>query len=166
MLKKLIILLFVVAPIGAFAQNKLGYINSEETIMQMPELKDIESKLAGKNEEIKKNIASMEAEYNARVKEFQETNTDSLTQSTILDRQKQLEQIQERYENYVQNSNKEFGELRQQLLTPLQQKFQKALKEVGDEQGFTYIMEAGALPYVSTTAIDAAPFVKAKLGIK
>jgi len=165
MLKKLIILLLMAAPLSVFAQNKFGYINSEETIMQMPELKEVESKLATKQEEIKKNVAAMEAEYKKKVEEFQ-SSSDSLTQSVILDRQRQIEQIQERYEVYLQNSNKEFTELRQQLFAPIQQKFQKALKEVGDEQGFTYVIEAATLLYVSPSAINAASFVKTKLGIQ
>jgi len=165
MLKKLIILLFVVAPLGAIAQNKFAYINSEETIMLMPELKDVESKLATKQEEIKKNVEAMQKEYETKIAEFQNSK-DSLTQSVIMDRQKQIEQIEERYQTYLQNSNTELGELRQQLFAPIQQKFQKALKDVGDEQGYTYIIEAAIAPYINPSAVNAAPLVRAKLGIK
>ena len=165
MLKKLIILLFVIAPLSAIAQNKLAYINTEETIMQMPELKDVESKLAAKQEEIKKNVESMRKEYEDMLEKFK-ASQDSLTQSVLMDRQKQIEQIEERYQTYLENSNNELGQLRQQLFAPIQQKFQKALKEVGDEQGYTFILEAAIAPYISPSAVNAAPFVKTKLGIK
>lgn len=165
MLKKLIILLIVIAPISLSAQEKIAYIITNEVFTQMPELKDVETKLASKQEEIKKNIAAMEAEYNKKIEEFQNSK-DSITQSLAMDRQKQLEQIQERYETYLQNSSKELEELRNQLLAPLQQKFQKAVQDVGAENGYTYIIDAAAIMYVNPSATNAGALVKAKLGIQ
>jgi len=59
-------------------------------------------------------------------------------------------------------------ELRQKLLAPVQQKIVNAIKSVGDEKGYTYVFDlaAGNLVYVSTTAEDATPLVKTKLGIQ
>ncbi|MFR9165773.1 MAG: OmpH family outer membrane protein [Dysgonomonas sp.] len=165
MLKKLIILLLVAAPFGAFAQDKIAYINTDEVFAQLPELKDVESKLAAKQEEIKKNAAAMEAEYQNKLDEWSKDTT-TVTESIALDRQKQLQQIQERYETYLQNSNKEMTDLRQQLLAPLQQKFQKAVQDVGSELGYTYIIEGGVMLYTSPSAANVNNQVKAKLGIK
>ena len=165
MLKKLIILFFVVAPLGAYAQEKIAYINTQEVFMLMPELKAVETQLATKQEEIKKTLASMQAEYDNKLKEFQASSTEP-SESVLMDRQKQVQDIQTRYETYLETSDKEFQELRQKLLAPIQQKLQKAVQEVGAEQGYTYILEEGAAPYVSPKATDAAKFVKTKLGIQ
>jgi len=166
MLKKLVILLFVIAPVGAFAQElKLAYINTSQVFALMPEVKDADAKLAAKQEQIKKDLAAIEAEYNKKVEEFKASTVEP-TPAVTADRQKQLEQLQERFQSYSQTSDAEFQQLRQNLLTPVQQKLQQAIKTVGDEQGYTYILEVGAVPYISTKAVDAAPFVKTKLGIK
>lgn len=165
MLKKLIILFLIVAPIGAYAQDKLAYISTEEVFSQMPELKDVESKLSTKQEEIKKVMAEMQTEYETKAKAFQESK-EELTESILMDRQKQLKDIEDRFQTFAETSDKEFSELRQQLLAPIQQKLQKAVQDVGAEQGYTYIMERGALPYVSPNAVDAGKLVKVKLGIK
>jgi len=164
MLKKLIILLLIVAPLGVYAQDKLAYINTQEVFALMPELKEVESKLATKQEEIRKVLAEIEAEYQALQEKFR-TSSEELSEAVLLDRQKQLQDIQERFETYAQTSDKEFSDMRQQLLTPLQQKMQKAIQEVGAENGFTYIIELGVIPYVSTSAVDAGKLVKTKLGI-
>lgn len=163
MLKKLIILFLIMAPMGVFAQEKFAYINTQEVFAQIPDLKDVESKLATKQEEIKKVAGEFETEFQTKIKEFAGASgtADNLTE----DQQKQLQDIQQRYETYLQTSEKEFGELRQQLLTPLQQRMQKAIQEVGSENGFTYIFELGVIPYTSTSAVDAGKLVKAKLGI-
>ncbi|MFT4070825.1 MAG: OmpH family outer membrane protein [Dysgonamonadaceae bacterium] len=166
MLKKLFILFFAIAPLCAFAQEmKVAYINTNEIFSAMPELKDVETKMTAKQEEIKKALADIEAEYNKKVEEFKASKVE-ITPALTTDRQKQLEQLQDRYQAYAQTSDTEFQQLRQSLLAPVQQKLQTAIKAVGDEQGFTYILEVGALPYVSTKAVNAGPLVKAKLGIK
>lgn len=165
MLKKLIILLFIVAPLSVFAQDKIAYINTQEVFAQLPELKDVESKFATKQEEIKKNLAAMEAEYQSKLEAFSKDTTE-LTESIVADRQKQLQQIQERYETYAQNSSKELQDYQQQLLSPLQQKLQKAIQKVGADKGYTYIIEAGVLLYTGTSAVNIGDVVKAELGIK
>ncbi len=166
MLKKLVILLFAIAPLGAFAQDvKIAYINTSQVFSMMPEVKDADAKLAAKQEEIKKALAAIEGEYNKKVEEFK-TSTTQPTQVVAADRQKQLEQIQERYQQYAQSSDGEIQQLRQTLLTPVQQKLQQAIKAVGDEQGYAFILEASTLPYTGAKAVDVTPMVKTKLGIK
>ena len=67
MLKKLFLLLLIVAPVSIFAQDKLAFINAEEVFSKMPELKEVESKLATKSETIRKNLTALEKEYNDKV---------------------------------------------------------------------------------------------------
>ncbi len=165
MFKKLLVLFLIVAPIGVYAQEKLAYINTQEVFSQMPEIKTVETKLATKQEDIKKNLAGIQAEYDKKLEEFKADAT-TPTEAILTDRQKQVQQIQERYETYLENSDKEFQTLRQQELAPLQQKMQAAIKTVGEKNGYTYILEVGAVPYISTSAVDAGKFVKAELGIK
>ncbi|NDV94679.1 OmpH family outer membrane protein [Dysgonomonas sp. 521] len=166
MLKKLFLLLLVVAPLAMFAQDKFAYVNAEEVFSKMPELKDVESKLATKSESIRKNAAAIEEEYNNKVKAFQNTPTDSLTEAIVVDRQKQLEDLQTRYQTFLQTSQQEYEKEQQTLITPLQEKLRKAINDVGSENSYTYILNAGALLYVNpSSAVDAGPKVKAKLGI-
>ena len=167
MLKKLIILLFAIAPLALVAQeSKIAYINSQELFGMMPELASIETQLNTKQEQIKKNAAALEAEYNTKIEEFQKS-TDDVTESIIIDRQKQIQQIEERYQAFMQNSQKEVQDLQQKLLAPVQEKLQKAIRAVGEESGYIYILDlaTGSVAYHSPSAIDASPLVKAKLGI-
>ncbi len=167
MLKKLIILLFAIAPLAIMAQEtKIAYINSQEIFGLMPELSTVETELNTKQEQVKKNAAALENEYNNKMEEFK-NSTDDVTEALLMDRQKQIQQIEERYQAFMQNSQKEVQDLQQKLLAPIQDKLQKAIKAVGEEKGFTYIFDlaSGSVAYHSTTAIDANPLVKAKLGI-
>lgn len=166
MLKKLVILLFAIAPLGAFAQEmKIAYINTNQVFSLMPEVKDADTKLTAKQTEIKTSLQSIQDEYNKKVEEFK-ASTAEVTAAVAADRKKQLEQLEERYQNFLQSSDTELQQLRQSLLAPVQQKLQTAIKAVGDEQGYAYILEASALPYIGAKAIDLTEPVKAKLGIK
>ncbi len=167
MLKKLIILFFAIAPLALVAQeSNIAYINSQELFGQMPELSGIETQLNTKQEQVKKNAAALEAEYNNKIQEFQ-NSTDEVTESILMDRQKQIQQIEERYQSFMENSQKEIQDLQQRLVAPVQEKLQKAIQSVGEEKGFTFILDlaSGSVAYHSPTATDANPLVKAKLGI-
>ncbi|MFC4672958.1 OmpH/Skp family outer membrane protein [Dysgonomonas termitidis] len=164
MFKKLILLLIVIAPMSMFAQDKIAYINANEIFSKMPELKDVETKLAAKSETIKKNAAAIEAEYTKKVEEFQKDTT-NLTESVLLDRQTQLDGLRDRYQNFIQTSQAEFEKEQQTLITPIQQKMRQAIKDVGDENNYSYILDAATLLHIGSHATDASKMVKTKLGI-
>lgn len=168
MTKKLIILLLAITPIAAIAQNaKLAHINTQEIFSQMPELSGIETQLNNQQEEISKNGQAIIDEFNKKSEEFQKLAATS-SDAVKADHQKQLEQINERYQMFLQNSQRTMEELRQKLLAPVQQKIAEAIKAVGDEKGYTYVFDlaSGSIVYNNPAAEDATPLVKAKLGIK
>lgn len=165
MVKKLFLFLLLAAPLSIVAQDKLAYINAEEVFFKMPEMKDVETKLAAKRETILTTQKSLEDEYQKKVEEFQKTPTETLSESVLMTRQKDLEDMQQRYQVFMQQSAQEFEREQQQLIAPLRDKFAKIVKEVGDENGYTYILNSGALIHIGSNAVDASPKVKAKLGI-
>jgi len=164
MFKKLILLLFIVAPISIFAQDKIAYINSQEIFSKMPELKDVETQLATERQTITTRRDAILKEYNDLVEKLQKDTT-ALSESILLDRQNQVASLEKRYQDYMQTSAAEFEKKQQTLLEPLEQKMRKAIKDVGDENSYLYILDSGSLLYVGNTAIDANKFVKTKLGI-
>lgn len=165
MLKKVLLLLLVVAPISIFAQEKIAYINAQEIFTQMPEFAGVQAKLKAKSDSMEKNAAAIESEYAALVKKFSDS-TEEPTASVVADRQKQLEQLQERYQNFVQTSQAEMERAQQDEFAPLKEKMTKAIKEVGDENNYTYVADAAMFLHIGSHATDANKQVKAKLGIK
>jgi len=169
MLKKLLIFFIALAPIAAVAQNaKLAYLNSQEIFSAMPELAGIETQLSTKQEEISKNGQALVDEFNKKSEEFEKATTTSATVKQ--DQQKQLAQINERYQVYIQNSQQEMQQLQQQLLEPLNKKIADAIKAIGDENSYTFVFDVSTqqspIVYVSPTAVNITPLVKTKLGIQ
>lgn len=169
MLKKLLILFIAVAPLAAMAQEvKIATINVQEIFAAMPEISGIETQLAAKQEEIRKNIQALEEEYSKKLEEF-EANP-AASDAVRQDQQKQIAQLGERYQVYMQNGQQEFEQLRQQLLEPVNRKIFEAINAVGSENNYTFVYDISSMQspivYFSPSAVDATPQVKTKLGIK
>ncbi|MDR2815863.1 MAG: OmpH family outer membrane protein [Proteiniphilum sp.] len=168
MLKKLLILFIALAPLAAMAQEvKVATINVQAVFAAMPELSGIETQLNAKGEEIRKNIQALEDEFNKKREEFEKNpaTSDAVKQ----DQQKQMVQIQERYQTYMQNSQQEMGQLQQQLIEPVNKKIMDAIKAVGDENKYIFVYdissEQSPFTYITPSAVDITQQVKTKLGI-
>lgn len=164
MLKKLFLLLIVIAPLSMFAQDKFAHVNYQEIFSKMPEIAGVQAKLKAKEEAIKKNAAAIEDEYTKKVQEYGALTAETAP-SVRGDLEKQIQQLQERFENFRQTSQLDLQQEQQGLVTPLHTKLQNAIKEVGDEHSYTYILDSSSLLYVNPSAVDANKLVKTKLGI-
>ncbi|MFV0535968.1 MAG: OmpH family outer membrane protein, partial [Dysgonomonas sp.] len=73
--------------------------------------------------------------------------------------------LHSRYQTFVQSSQQELEKEQQTLLAPLQQKMMKAIKDVGDENGYSLILNSNAILHVGADVKTANDQVKTKLGI-
>lgn len=82
-----------------------------------------------------------------------------------------MQEIQDRaakIEQFRQTASQDLQRQQEQLLAPIQAKFNDAVKAVGQEGNFTFIfpMEGGLILYQGADVVDVTSLVKAKLGIK
>ena len=166
-MKKLIgfALLMMILPLGAIAQEvKIAFVKTQEVFMAMPEVNEMEKKMADLNEKYRVELKRMQDEYQKKYSDFI-AQQDSLTENIKLRRMQEIQDIQTRMDNVVQLGQQDVQKQQQELLTPIQQKLQDAIKAVGDEKGYTFIIDPAALLYTAPNAVDATPFVRAKLGL-
>lgn len=165
-MKKLIALLLMIIPMSVVAQEvKIAFVNTQEVFMAMPEVSDMEKKMADLQESYKKELAQMEEEYKKKYSDFI-AQQDSLTENIKIRRMQEVQDMQQRMDNLVQVAQQDVAKQQQDLVKPIQEKIQTAIKAVGDEKGYTYILTPEILLYSGSTAVDATPFVKAKLGLQ
>lgn len=164
-MKKLIVLLLMILPLGAFAQEvKIAFVNTQEVFMAMPEVSAMEKQMADLNEKYKLELKQMQDEYQKKYSDFI-AQQDSLTENIKLRRMQEIQDIQGRMDNFMQVAQQDVQKKQQELLQPVQEKLQKAITSVGQEKGYTYIIDPAALLFTGNNAIDATPFVRAKLGL-
>lgn len=165
-MKNLIIFLLTMLPLGIFAQeSKIALVNTQDVIQAMPEFADMQKKMTDMENEYKKEMQVMQDEYNKKYSDFI-AQQDSLTENIKMRRMQDLEDMQQRTQNFIQISRQDFEKKNQELFLPIQEKLKNAIKAVGDEKGYIYILDPQIVLYTGSGAVDATPFVKAKLGIK
>lgn len=165
-MKKLALIIAAIVPMMAFAQEiKIGYVNTNEVMMLMPEISDIEKQMADFNEQNGKYLQDMQTEFQAKYKAY-EAEKATLSEAIRTAREEELYSMQERIQNTYQTLQQESQTKQQDLLKPIQEKLLKAIETVGQKNNFFLILESQAgLLYKSPKTVDATPLVKKELGI-
>ena len=130
----------------------------------MPEFATMQKQMADMEAKYKNEMQVMQDEYNKKYTDFV-AQQDSLTENIKMRRMQELQDMEQRTQNFIQISQQDFQKKQGELFTPIQDKLKNAIKAVGDEKGYTYILDPQIVLYQGNTAVDATQFVKAKLGI-
>ena len=165
------VLMVVIAFAGknAMAQNfKFGHINSDELIQTMPEYDSATVKLEKFRKELVNALELMGVELNNKNEAYQK---DSKNLSDIVKQTKEQELVdmQKRIQDFQNNAQTQLQNKQTEVFQPIYAKVDKAIKDVGKENGFLYVFDIakGALLYYDETkSINVMPLVKTKLGLK
>ena len=163
-MKKIIIAMMLVLPMLASAQ-KFGYINQQEFFAQMPEMAQVKLKMDTINAQYESQLASMNEEIQKKYQDYQAqeaTMADAIKQI----RQQELQEMQQRIQLFYQTAEQDIQKKQQELLAPVHEKMTKAIKAVGEREGYTYIFDSAAMVHIGADATDLMPAVKKELGIK
>ena len=163
-MKKIIIAMMLALPMLASAQ-KFGHINTQELFTQMPEVNQIKLKMDTINSQYENQLAMMQEEIQKKMQDYQAqeaTMADAVKQI----RQQELQEMNQRIQLFYQTAEQDIQKKQQELLAPVHEKMVKAIKVVGDREGYTYIFDSAAMQYIADGANDVMPAVKKELGIK
>lgn len=152
----------------ANAQQKFGYINSQELLAAMPETDSVQSKMQDLSKELESQFTAMRTEMTTKAQELQ-NNLSTLSETVRKQKEKDLFDLQTRIEEFQQSANQELQTKNMELLRPVMEKAQAAITKVAKEQGLTAVFDlaAGALTYYNEAQmVNLLPLVKQSLGIK
>ena len=163
-MKKIIITIMLALPMLASAQ-KFGHINTQELFAQMPEVAQVKLKMDTINAQYESQLTSMQEEFQKKLQDYQSqeaTMADAVKQI----RQQELQEMQQHIQLFYQTAEQDIQKKQQELLAPVHEKMSKAIKAVGEREGYTYIFDSAAMVHIGNDATDATPAVKKELGIK
>ena len=163
-MKKLIIAVLLALPIIASAQ-KFGHINTQELFAEMPEVAQVKLKMDTIQSQYENQLASMNEEFQKKVQDYQ-TQEATMAEAIKQIRQQELQEMQQRIQLFYQTAEQDIQKKQQELLAPVHEKMTKAIKTVGEREGYTYIFDSAAMVHMGADAVDATPAVKKELGIK
>jgi len=153
--------------IPAIAQTnaKFGYIDSNELIELMPSKDTVEAKLIDYQKSLERQIENMILEYQNKVQEYQ-ANLATMSDIIRQTKEKEITDLEQRIQAFQQNAELDFQNKQAELYNPLIEKAKTAISQVAEENGYTYIFDAGVgiLLYFEK-GDNILPLVRAKLGI-
>ena len=162
-------ILFALVGQSAMAQNlKFGHISSDELIQAMPEYDSATVKLENFRKELVNALELMSVELNNKNEAY---NKESKNLSDIVKQAKENElmDINRRIQEFQNNAQQQLQNKQAELFQPVMAKVDKAIKDVGKENGFVYVFDVakGSLLYFDETkSTNVMAFAKTKLGLK
>lgn len=168
-MKKLIICAFCAffGLTAAQAQAKFGHVNSQEIIQAMPEFNAARTEIENLTKQYDADLQQMQEELQKKGEAFEKEQA-TLPENIKQRRQQELQDLYQRIQQTYQDNQQALAKAQQDKMQVITTKVLDAVKTIGQEGGFVYIMETGAgIPYISTTlSTDVTAQVKAKLGLK
>ncbi len=171
-MKRSIVILMIVALAGmgftVQAQNlKFGHINSQELLKAMPENDSAQAQLQRFAQQLQDQMDELQVEFNKKLQDYQ-SQQDQLTDLIRKTKEQELANLQKNIQDFQTAAQQEMQKKQQELLQPIIDKANNAIKEVARENGFIYIFDTagGLILYYSEKSVDILPMVKKKLGIE
>ena len=155
--------LLSILTLSTIAQNKFGYIDSQELLMLMPERKKAETDVQSFAKSLENQLGSMTAEYQQSVQDYQ-ANEATYTDLIKEDKVAEITSLEQRIQAFQQNAQQSLQAKEQELLEPILAKARKAIEDVATEGNYTYIFDKsiGSILYAKDSE-NVINLVKKKL---
>lgn len=167
-MKKIIIALLLALPFTAMAADlKIGVFNSQEVITIMPEYNAAMSELENMNLKFQTEGKKLQEELEKKYQEYTST-AETLEPAIRQYKETELARLQQSIQEFATSAENNIKKKQQELMMPIITKINQAIKKVGDENGYTYIIDnaANIIPYVSPNAENVLPLIKKALNIQ
>ncbi len=159
------ILFLVIAAAGASAQTlKFGHVDLQALIQVMPDRAKAETEFNKFQTDLEDIFGEMQKDYQTKLAELEQMG-DSVSEIKRNAKISELQDMQQRIQNYQQNANAQLQQKNTEIMKPIYDKAQAAIGEVAKEKGLIYVFEVNSVLYKSTESVDLLPLVKTKLGI-
>ena len=157
--------LLSVLTLTSIAQNKFGYIDSQELLMLMPERKTAEAEVQDFAKSLEAQLGAMTAEYQQGVQEYQ-ANEATYTDLVKQDKVAEITSLEQRIQAFQKNAQQSLQTKEQELLEPILSKARQAIEDVATEGNYTYIFDKsiGSILYAKESE-NVLALVKKKLGL-
>lgn len=147
-----------------FAQ-KIGYINTEPIVANMAETQEAMTKLEAFAKDLSAQAETLQVEFNTKFQEYQK-NAESLSDSIKQLKEKELDDISNRIQQFEQIAQQDIQKEQQKLMTPIYEKVKNTINEVAKAGGYSVILPGNALIYADeATVADISKDVAEKLGV-
>jgi outer membrane protein len=166
-MKKLLILVAVILGVSTVSAQKFARINSNDIVMAMPEVTEIEKNLQTLAKDWQEQLEQIQVEFNNKALEFEKSQA-TLSASMKQMKQKELQDLQQRFAENQQMAQQEMDKKQQELFEPVHKKVQDAIDKVAKAGGYIAVFNTMVPSFVyidEAQVVDIAPLVRKELGL-
>ena len=159
-IKVFVLVALTLAAMSVSAQVKLGHIETQKLIQAMPEWTAAQKTFEEEQKKVNTELNSLREQFQTKLAEYSEkmkTYSEAMRATT----EEELQGLQQRIQRFQETAMAQLEKTQNDLMQPVMEKALNAIKEVGKENGFTYIfdMNAGIL-YAAENSQDVLLMVK------
>ena len=160
-MKKLILMLALMAPLAAFAQ-KFGKVNTQTIMQSLPEISKINGELEATAKQYENEMKSMQQELQ-RQSEAYEKGKSTMNATAQQQKEQELQQLYQKIQQTYQDNQQALQKAQNEKMQPVVAKVRNAIDSVGKTGGFTYIFEEGVAVFTGAAVEDVTSKVQAEL---
>ena len=151
-MKKLVLMLLLCAPLTVMAQTqKFGHVDAQAIMQSLPEFIKARGELEAQSKQYENDMKAMQDEIQRKTDEY-ETNRSTMNETTRTETENNLNQLMQKYQQAFQDNQQALQKAQQEKLQPIMNKIMTAIRTVGKNGGYVYIMDvSGGIPYISDT---------------
>lgn len=148
--------------------NKFGHVNIQELLTSMPGYKDAEKQLQKLTKDMQDAYLAMQEEYQKKMGELQAMETDPGANDVLKENKyNELVDLEKRMQRLELSSEEKLMQRQTELLKPIEDQILKAVKELANEGGYTYIFDSSMGTLLHYPEGDnVLPQLKKKLGLQ
>lgn len=166
MKKYFLALSFAFLTFSAFAQSKVGTIDAEYILNQMPGMAQVNEGLKTYNTELQKELETNVTRYEALVKDYQANNA-AFTEEEKKTKESEIISLENDIKGFRQKAGVMMQIKRNELTKPLYEKINEAMLKVIQDENYTQIFHAGGSDLAfSSEEFDITMKVLKNLGIE
>ena len=147
--------------------QKFGYIDSQQLIQSIPEVKEANSNIETFRNQLQKKGQDMIKSFQNKYAELeQKKSRGELSPMQLEEEAKKLGAEEQQIRQFDADSQQKILAKSETLLKPLREKIQNAIDAVATEQGYAYIFDqATGFVLYADTSTDISAAVRTKLGM-
>ena len=160
-MKKLIVMLMMMAPVAVFAQ-KFGKVNTQTIMQSLPELSKVNGELEATAKQYENELKSMQEELQRQSEAYEKAKS-TMNATTQQQKEQELQGLYQKIQQTYQDNQQALQKAQQEKMQPVLNKVRNAIQNVGNTGGYTYIFEEGAAVHTGTNVEDVTSKVQSEL---
>lgn len=147
------------------AQQKFGYVNSQEILFAMPEVTQMQQAMEQKSNEYRAQLETKYADYEEKYT-FLVENQETMMPAVFEQKMQELQSLETTIMNLEEKIQEDLAAYEESLYLPIENKAVAAINTVAQANGYSYVFDlaAGSLVYYPE-GDNITPLVKRELGI-